>query len=67
LRNSVCGIPIAWPPSTNYLPRLGAQHLWLAVSHGLHVDCNVSDDGFRVRNIYVDDLISTASPVTATK
>jgi len=30
-------------------------------SNGLHVDCNVSDDGFRVRNFYVDDLISTAS------
>jgi len=32
-----------------------------AVSHGLHVDCDVSDDGLRVRIIYVDDLISTAS------
>ena len=38
-----------------------------AVSHGLHVDCNVSDDGFRVRNIHVDDLISTASLVTNKK
>ena len=37
------------------------RHLLHAVGHGLHVDCNVSDDGFRVRNIYLDDLISTAS------
>jgi len=27
----------------------------------MYVDCNVSDDGFRVRNIHADDLISTAS------
>jgi len=38
-----------------------------AVSYGLRVDCNVSDDGFRVRNMYVDDLISTASPVAIRK
>jgi len=58
----------AWPPSSNYLPRLRAQHLLHVVSHGLYnVDCNVSDDGFRVRNIHAGDLISTASTLANKK
>ena len=59
--NLVCGILIAWPSSSNYISRLRAQKLLHAVSHGLHVDCNVSDDGFPVHNYYVDGLIITAS------
>ena len=59
-------IPIAWPPRLpgNQVPTAYRDYVHsTCCSHGLHVDYNVSDDGFRVCNIYVDDLISTASPV----